>query len=282
MPKELVRGIHGTFAIDPQKERKLYKQMKEYGAHQRNELAMLLSFIKEGDVVVDVGAHIGLFSLAFSTTVGPLGKVYAFEPLPETFSTLLENIKTNGALNIEPVQEVVGGLNEKVSAIIPQYAHSGASFSKVSFESTTEAITSISLDKFIKKIPVKESINLIKIDTEGMEYDVLLGAEETLSKHCPILYFEVNTRQTKSFFKTAIKTELFLRRFGYTFFKNLKERNSDTDVYEIGKVPILLFGGRFGDILAIPKGHALYPKKYSGAMVTFSMIIKRKIKKLFK
>ena len=67
------------------------KQLHKYGAHQRNELAMLLSIVREGDVVLDIGANIGTFSIPLSKKVGVNGDVYGFEGDPDIFSVLKKN-----------------------------------------------------------------------------------------------------------------------------------------------------------------------------------------------
>ena len=54
------------------------------------------SLISPGDVVFDIGANIGLFSLIGSQAVGRNGAVYAFEPAPETYDAMVANLKKNG------------------------------------------------------------------------------------------------------------------------------------------------------------------------------------------
>ena len=69
--------------------------------------------IKNGDIVMDVGADYGYFSLLASGLVGNDGKVYAFEPFPFAYQNLIENIKLNKFTNIIPIQKAVNKGNGK-------------------------------------------------------------------------------------------------------------------------------------------------------------------------
>ena len=67
--------------------------------------ALVKRIVRNGDIVVDIGAHIGYYTLIFARLVGPKGKVFAFEPEPNNFNLLIKNIKINGYKNIIPVQK---------------------------------------------------------------------------------------------------------------------------------------------------------------------------------
>jgi hypothetical protein len=68
-----------------------------------NDRHVFVSHLREGMTVMDVGANLGLYSLLISRAVGPSGKVYAFEPVPEIFARLKEHIALNNATNVIPV-----------------------------------------------------------------------------------------------------------------------------------------------------------------------------------
>jgi tRNA G37 N-methylase Trm5 len=71
-------------------------QLALYGAHTRNELAMVLDHVRNGDVFVDVGAHIGTFAIRVARKLGHRGKLLAIEGAPETHALLERNIGANG------------------------------------------------------------------------------------------------------------------------------------------------------------------------------------------
>ena len=71
------------------------RYLRTDGAYQRNDLSMALSIIKSGDIIFDIGAHIGTFSVPFAKKIGERGHVYAFEALKDNYRVLKKNIKLN-------------------------------------------------------------------------------------------------------------------------------------------------------------------------------------------
>src|SRR4051812_764427 len=74
-----------------------FKRLYEAGTS-----AVLIDALKPGDTFIDVGAHIGYFTLLASSLVGPQGRIYSFEPEEKNHSALLNHIKLNNSSNIEP------------------------------------------------------------------------------------------------------------------------------------------------------------------------------------
>ena len=70
--------------------------------------------IKKGDVILDIGANIGFYTLIMAKLVGEKGKVYAFEADPTNFEILKKNVEVNGYKNIVLVNKVVSNKNEKI------------------------------------------------------------------------------------------------------------------------------------------------------------------------
>jgi FkbM family methyltransferase len=86
-------GVHGRFATRPCDH--VTRQLEEFGAHTRNEIAMLVAFLRPGDQIIDVGAHIGTFTVPFARTVSAEGRVVAVEPSPSPFELLERNLALN-------------------------------------------------------------------------------------------------------------------------------------------------------------------------------------------
>lgn len=131
--------------------------------------------IKNHDIVVDIGAHIGLFSI-FAATQAKYGRVYAFEPAPDNFEMLRRNINLNKISNVIPANQAVSGKSGQREFIL--YKESTAAHSFV-FGETKERdiiqVQTVSLDELVRKNKIK-TIDFLKMDCEGAEYEILFNA----------------------------------------------------------------------------------------------------------
>ena len=83
--------------------------------YEPSETKTIKTHVKKGDVVLDIGANIGYYTLIFAELVGEKGKVYAFEPDPTNFDLLRKNVEINGYRNITLIQKAVSNKNGKIS-----------------------------------------------------------------------------------------------------------------------------------------------------------------------
>jgi FkbM family methyltransferase len=139
---------------------------------------------KSGDIVVDVGAHIGLYSLIAAKRVGPGGKVIAIEPDPENCSLLQRNVELNGLTNVTILQRAAFSSSSKLKLYLPGKERG---FTKLSTIMTNRAVTeeflevdATTLDQLMLHQGLTE-VNWIKIDVEGAELEVLKGATVTIA-----------------------------------------------------------------------------------------------------
>ncbi len=136
---------------------------------------------------MDIGANIGAHTLVFSNLVGPKGRVYAYEPQRVVFQTLCANMAINSIENTECYQMVVS--SEAGHTLIPDIRYdlpaNHGGFQVQDFQ--TGVKTRVSPLDAILDVP---RLQLIKIDVEGMERDVIDGAEQTILRHKPFLYVE--------------------------------------------------------------------------------------------
>ena len=98
---------YGTFAVDPARDMKVLRQMQEYGHHQLFSINLLKLFADSNSVAMDVGAHIGTFSIPLARW---FKKVIAFEPSPETHALLVKNIALNRLTNVASPQKGLGSV----------------------------------------------------------------------------------------------------------------------------------------------------------------------------
>jgi FkbM family methyltransferase len=163
-------------------------------------LARLLSYCPDDRHVVDVGASYGSFALALSKVVGARGKVHAFEPQRIIFNMLAGSIALNSFMNVYCYNMAVGNREGRVE--IPQFDYKGPQMSYGSVEfgpeqrqkldqarkhdaETQEYVPLTTLDRF-----EFQRLDLLKIDAEGMEMEILDGAEQTIRRCRPMMFVE--------------------------------------------------------------------------------------------
>ncbi|MCS7175976.1 FkbM family methyltransferase [Pseudothermotoga sp.] len=130
------------------------------------------SKINRGDVVFDLGAHVGIFTCLAGLIVGDEGKVYAFEPLKEYAEILKKNVELNRLNNVTIVQKAVGDQERS------------ASMKGISVTEEEGEIPLITLDRFVQENSI-DRIDFLKMDVEGYERKVLLGGMNSLKKFKP-------------------------------------------------------------------------------------------------
>ena len=137
-----------------------------HGTYEPETSKIVEEVVKEGDVAVDVGASIGLFTMLLAKQVGAKGKVYSIEPTSNQFPYLQENIKLNGyqdrviAINKAAYDKVAGNESFKIN---------------LGQEGEVEAVV---LDDILP-----EKVDFIKIDVDGAEPHVLKGLIKTIERN---------------------------------------------------------------------------------------------------
>jgi len=155
--------------------------------HERGEIKFLESIAEEGMNVINIGANIGITTVAVAKKIGRRGKLYSFEPLPQYFDTLNKNISSNRLENVEAYELAV---TDQVGRA-PFY-QKGLS-SGIVFEEGAKRfeVSTTTIDRFLigEKI---ERIDLINMDCEGSELLILKGAKETLRKNKVKIFCEIH------------------------------------------------------------------------------------------
>jgi FkbM family methyltransferase len=147
--------------------------------------------LKEGDVVFDIGAHIGTYSLIASSRIGSTGRVYAYEPHAPTRRYLTQHLTWNGAASTVTIRAVCCGAQSGKATFyfMPGRAEGMNGLVPVDgFETAQVDVTTV--DQEVQELGALPSV--IKIDVEGAEWDVLKGAERLLSAHHPGLSLSIH------------------------------------------------------------------------------------------
>jgi FkbM family methyltransferase len=141
---------------------------------------------KEGDIVVDIGAHMGRYTIIGSKRVGTQGKVVAIEAHPGNFEMLNRNIKLNQLTNVIPLNYAVYSKETKIKLYLPEVESGYTIYNTImSNRARTEdkfvEVNANTLDYILQSKEITD-VNWIKIDVEGAEFEVLKGASNVLSK----------------------------------------------------------------------------------------------------
>jgi FkbM family methyltransferase len=178
-----------------------YQAVKVAGSYNEFDVKHLEHLIARDDICMDVGANVGMITLALSV-LAPKGHVYAFEGSDETTRALSRTVEANRLTNVSAANVIVGRPAETVrffdvagmrsgGHFLPidaaaRVIHSGHAGSGMSVSSTR------SIDQLVDELKIPR-VDFIKIDVEGAELDVLHGASNTLKEFAPLVNMEFNS-----------------------------------------------------------------------------------------
>lgn len=177
------------------------------------ELEFVEKNIKNGDVFLDIGANFGLYSIFIGKKFESC-QIHSFEPVPETFEILRQNIEHNKLNSKIKINNI--GLADKTGQLFfsnDKYAGNHIIWNPQKNDMVVK-VNVQKLDDYIKDSAI-QSVNFIKCDVEGAELLVLKGAEDIISKFHPIILIEIYNEWTQRFGYNAIDVINFLLEFGY-------------------------------------------------------------------
>jgi len=156
-------------------------ELSIHGIYEPLTTDLVRAEIRTGDVVLDVGANIGYYTLIFARSVGPEGRVFAFEPEPGNFSLLQENVSTNRYRNVTLSRLAVS--DRTGSARL--YVDAGNAGDCRIYDSRDNRpsieVETVRLDDYFEPPPGR--IDLIKMDIQGAEPAALRGMQGLLERH---------------------------------------------------------------------------------------------------
>ncbi len=180
---------------------------------------IFLENISSGDVVIDVGANIGDYTLIACKKVGDSGKVLAFEPLSETFSVLTRNLQLNEITHCQPFQKAVGeklgvaNLYKTNASGTMGHLDSSLSGQNLIKKNETEVVT---IDNVLSSNHI-ENVSMMKVDVEGFEHEVLLGCLKSFKeKKIKKILCEVHFKYLESKGKSEETIYDLLREHNFT------------------------------------------------------------------
>lgn len=184
---------HGNRMYADSKDEGVLPLLQKGGIYEEYETGLFKSLISPGDVVIDIGANIGHYTLIAARLVGDDGKIFAFEPDAHNFELLQKNIELNGFTNVTAINKAVSSSAGTVTFYLDRYNLGGHSISADNIYNSAGAVEveTVALDEFLQGAETGGRVNLIKSDTQGAEGFILEGARRTLEEHRPAMLMEL-------------------------------------------------------------------------------------------
>lgn len=224
--------------------------IKQHGSMNPLQSYEMQSLLQPGDVVVDVGANLGCYTLPLAERVGPHGKVLAFEPFRWMQQLVTANVALNGLTNVWVLPVGLGRETTRFNAQPPQlqfFSSPGGvklqgqqeglkqeeTLQLYNWDSPPEIVTTVRLDEVVAQSPnvallgppIIDDIRLIKIDVEGMEKEVIEGARATIMRFRPIIWSE-----NVGYFSSNGQDISFLQLMADLEYECSKAQNAPNDV----------------------------------------------------
>ncbi len=183
------------------------------GEYEPVTTKLIESLLEKGMTFVDIGAHVGLFTIPAAKWVGKQGRVIAFEPHPENFAMLQRNAKANW---IET--ELVNAAVSDAAGEVQLHASSFNSGDHQLFHSGTRkgvSVSCVTLDEYFQK---GEQVDLIKMDVQGAEAAAFRGMERLLRDNEAIkIIWELSPKQLADAGEDAAKLLDWISNLGFSF-----------------------------------------------------------------
>lgn len=251
METHTIRTRYGTFAIDLVQDKKMAYALRSDEYPNEGLLRTARAFTNKKSTIVDIGAHIGTFSVPIAANVE---KVIAFEPSPEAFSLLSRNAEENNA-SLLLINAALGSRKGSGTLVVRNASNAGAN---TLIQGGDIPVTT--LDDEV------EHADFIKMDVEGMELEVLQGGTQLIERARPAVLFEVNLSQLRAHGTSPRALERFFTEHGYRLYVPIEQK--DGMLARVHSATLLtafiaprawLFFGESApfDLIAIPKERAL-------------------------
>jgi FkbM family methyltransferase len=218
-----------TLSLDPDQmsQRFMLNDLTTGRLYESETSQFLGAVLGAGDTFIDVGAHVGYFSMLAAALVGPTGRVISFEPDVSNYAHLLEHVERNGAAQVLPVPLAVGA-EPRVAEFFVNADNDGGHglwevgthpFNARTREAPrTRKVFLTTLDDFIGSSgsSAAHRVKAIKIDAEGSEVAVLAGARGLIEQHAvPFIVAEINRFALTAMGTSEAALRGFMTMLGY-------------------------------------------------------------------
>lgn len=236
-------------------------ELQIYESHEPLTTHLIINELKQDMVCIDLGSNIGYYAVIESNIIGESGKIFAIEPSPVNFPILKLNLENQKKNNFVAYNIGIGDKNEEMEFIISaksNWSRIRMNNEKINSEDKVIKIPVKTLNSFVNENDIKK-IDILRMDVEGFEYSILLGANEVLEKFKPKLFIEIH--------------KMYLgKEKTYQIFNELKNKKYEIKYYipRIYDSPII---GKLKDIKKITIDEILNKLKNNTLPDTFQVML---------
>jgi FkbM family methyltransferase len=170
--------------------------IRRFSEAEEPDVAIVKHLISPGDVVVDLGAHVGRYSKVLSECVGPKGKVFSIEPIPTTFAILSHCMNQLGLTNVQPLNYGASDHDGRAEMFVPrQQGRLNFYMSRIADTKPVDAALQFSVElRAVDSLFGRrdDRIAFVKCDVEGHDLEALGGARIVLQRWKPALFVELS------------------------------------------------------------------------------------------
>ncbi|HEX2438754.1 MAG TPA: FkbM family methyltransferase [Methylomirabilota bacterium] len=192
-----------------------------HGYYEPDTVALFHRYLKPGMTVLDIGAHIGQYTMVASLLVGTSGHVHSFEPDPDTFALLRRNCRDNGLGNVT-LNALALTEAPTIQTFYFSYGEDIGSNSLAEprfFSGRTAQVQCIRLADYIRTRNL-DRVHFVKMDVEGAELGVLRGGGDLFEGTArPILVMEFEEERQRAFGQSCATLGAWLTARGYRLFR---------------------------------------------------------------
>jgi len=191
--KKLIYTFLPAFVKSAIRARYYLKKFNGVSINSEKDLLLLPEVVKSGNVVLDIGANFGLYTKILAELVGANGRVYSFEPVPDTFDVLANNVRRSGLHQVTAMPLAISNTSGVATISIPKYEDGSENYYEASLVTSKNsvgiAIQTLRLDD---RIDLFQRLDFVKMDVEGHEPPALEGMRAIVEQFYPIFLIEIN------------------------------------------------------------------------------------------
>lgn len=194
-----------------------FKKFWEATLQDEKDLQLIPMLINPGDTVLDIGANYGLYTRFFAEQVGKTGTVHSFEPVPDTFDVLKNNVEKAGLSQVKVHCIAISNQSGTATISIPTYPDGSKNYYEATLQHAASGngilIQTLKLDEWLDSFSL---LHFIKLDVEGHEPQALAGMKHLIEKYYPIFLIEINDDFSPG--STGYKVQEMMLNWGYSMY----------------------------------------------------------------